>query len=115
MPTDYGPADGPDNQYQYSLQQNPSTYSGRPVRKRRSRRRKLITWAIFVVVWFTLYEVSVASRGDSPGVAVGSPLSMLLGIVFLAALLYGCFLLLRMAFRSGRNESDRDHQQGGGW
>jgi hypothetical protein len=48
-------------------------------------------------------------------VAVGSPLSMLLGIVFLAALLYGVFMLLRRAFRSGRDEADRDHAQRGGW
>src|SRR3954454_12325171 len=113
MPTDYGPASSPSPPQQ--PQQPQPTDSGRPVRKRPSKRHRLITWGIFVVVWFTLYEVSVASRGDSPGVAVGSPLSMLFGIVFLAALLYGCFLLLRMAFRSGRNESDRDHQQGGGW
>jgi hypothetical protein len=80
-----------------------------------SKRRKLITWAIFVVAWFTFYELSLAWRGDPTGVAVGSPLSMLIGIVFLAALLYGVFMLLRMAFRSGRHEADRDHTPPGGW
>jgi hypothetical protein len=113
MPTDYGPASSPSPPQQ--PQQPQPTDSGRPVRKRPSKRHRLIKWTIVVVVWFTLYEVSVASRGDSPGVAVGSPLSMLLGIVFLVALLYGVFMLLRMAFRSGRNESDRDHPERGGW
>jgi hypothetical protein len=113
MPTDYGPASSPSQPQQ--PQQNQPTDSGRPVRKRPSTRHRLIKWAIFVVAWFTLYEVSLAWRGDSTGVAVGSPLSMLLGIVFLAALLYGVFMLLRMAFRSGRDEADRDHSQRGGW
>jgi hypothetical protein len=47
-------------------------------------------------------------EGEPTGVAIGSPLSMLIGIVFLVALLYGCLLLLRMAFRSGRAEADRE-------
>ena len=110
MPTDYGPASGPSQP-----PQTQPTYSGQPVRKRPSTRRRLITWAIFVVAWFTFYELSLAWRGDPTGVAVGSPLSMLLGIVFLAAQLYGVFMLLRRAFRSGRDESDRDHAQRGGW
>src|SRR4051794_22193016 len=110
MPTDYGPASGPSQP-----QQNQPTYSGHPVRKRRSKRSRLIKWTIFVVVWFTFYEVSLSSRRDPTGVAVGSPLSLLFGIVFLAALLYGCFMLLRMAFRSGRDEADRDHTPRGGW